>query len=144
MQIKISTKGRYGLRAMYELAFHRGDAPIPLKNIAQSQDISEQYLEQLMLSLRRSGLIISIRGAQGGYALAKSPEDITVGDVLRVLEGPIGFVDCALEGDDASCERSELCIARPVWEKLRDSMIRAVDSITLQELCEQGHGKNSK
>ena len=134
--MKISTKGRYGLRAMYDLAYHHSDAPIPLKTIAQRQDISEQYLEQLMLSLRKAGLIIGIRGALGGYTLAKAPTDITVGDVLRALEGPIGLVDCALEANATSCKRSDVCITRPVWEKIRDSVIQTVDSMTLQDLCE--------
>lgn len=135
--MKISTRGRYGLRAMYELALHKGEAPLPLKIIAERQGIAEQYLEQLMLSLRKSGLVQGVRGAQGGYILAKESCDISVGDVLRALEGPIGFVDCALEGAEVPCDRSKICITRPLWEKLRDSVIQVVDSVTLRELCEQ-------
>lgn len=95
--MKLSTKGRYGVIAMYDLAMHAGDKePISIKNVAERQEISEHYLEQLMGQLRKAGLVKSTRGAQGGYFLARSPKDVTVGDIIRVMEGPIAPVDCLL------------------------------------------------
>jgi len=134
--MKVSTKGRYGLRAMFELAQQYGSGPIPLAEIAERQELSEQYLEQLIAILRKSGLIKSVQGAQGGYMLAKPPKEITVGDVLRVLEGPLVPVDCVDEnvgGQD--CRRYEQCVSRLVWEKVRDSVSKVVDSITLEDMC---------
>ncbi|MBX6377910.1 MAG: Rrf2 family transcriptional regulator [Clostridia bacterium] len=133
----ISTKGRYGLMAVVELSLHHGEGPVPLKVIAENQGLSEHYLEQLFGPLRRSGIVKSVRGAQGGYLLAKEPAEITVGDILRVLEGPIAPVECAVEGgpvDDDHCSRPEQCIARSVWVKLRESMEAVVDGITLEDL----------
>ena len=97
--MRLSTKGRYGLKAMFDLTVNNGSEPISLNNIAKRQDISEHYLEQLMAILRKSGLVQSVRGAYGGYILARKPSEITVGDILRALEGPIGLVDCVLEKD---------------------------------------------
>lgn len=115
--MKLSTKGRYGLKAMYDLALNYGDEPVSLKSIAERQGISENYLEQLMANLRKAGLVRSIRGAYGGYLLSREPSKITVGDVLRALEGPIGLVDCVLEQDAVKCLKYENCITRTVWEK---------------------------
>jgi len=140
--LKLSTKGRYGLKAMYDLALNYGDEPIPLKNIAERQDISEPYLEQLMAILKKEGLVQSVRGAYGGYLLTREPSKITVGDVLRALEGPIGLVDCVLEQDAAECEKYDSCITRIVWEKIRDSIIKTIDSITLWDMCHEISNKN--
>lgn len=142
--MKLSTKGRYGLQAMFDLALHYGSGPIPLKSVAERQDISEHYLEQLISSLRKVGLVQSVRGAQGGYILSKKPAEITVGDVLRALEGPLGLVDCVLEQDAVKCSRFEDCITRIVWEKIRDSMIKTMDSITLQDMCEEAKKREKK
>ena len=133
--MKLSTKGRYGLKAMYDLALNYGDEPVPLKSIAERQGISENYLEQLMANLRKAGLVRSIRGAYGGYLLSREPSKITVGDVLRALEGPIGLVDCVLEQDAVKCLKYENCITRTVWEKISDSIVKTIDSITLQDMC---------
>ena len=137
--MKISTKGRYGVKALFELAMHEGAGPLSLKTIAQRQGLSEHYLEQLVATLRKAGLVTSVRGAQGGYTLTRPASSITVGDVLRVLEGPIGFSDCATENGVAAehCGKSEGCVAQGVWEKVRDSIIAVVDGITLGDLCEQ-------
>jgi Rrf2 family protein len=142
--VKLSTKGRYGLRAMFDLAQHYGSGPIPLKSVAERQDISEHYLEQLISGLKKAGLVQSVRGAQGGYSLARKPGEITVSDVLRVLEGPMGPVDCVLEQDAVKCSRANDCISRIVWEKLRDSMIKTMDSITLQDMCEEAEKLKKK
>lgn len=134
--MKLSTKGRYGVKAMLDLALHNCEGQISLKSIAERQNISENYLEQLFATLRKAGLVKSVRGAQGGYALAQSPESTTVGAILRALEGSLAPVDCVIENDPVLCERSEGCITRLVWEKIRDSVNSVVDSITLENLME--------
>lgn len=136
--MKLSTKGEYGLRAMYELALHYGGGPTPIKLIAERQSISEPYLEQLLASLRRAGLVESTRGAQGGYSLAKTPKEICVGDIIRTLEGPLGPMDCVNEeSQDNACARSGGCVTKIVWEKVRDSITQVLDSITLDHMCAQ-------
>lgn len=142
--MKLSTKGRYGLKAMFDLALNYGEGPIPLKSIAERQEISEHYLEQLISNLRKAGLVKSVRGAQGGYVLAHKPSEITVGDVLRVLEGPIGLVDCVLEQDAVECSKADDCITRVVWEKIRDSMISTMDSITLKDMCDEAEKRKAR
>lgn len=123
--MKISTKGRYGLTIMMELANRFGDGPVSLKSIAQRHELSEHYLEQLIAPLRNAGLVKSIRGAYGGYVLSKSPEEITSGDVIRVLEGPISPVEFAEEEDPAK---------RYLWLRIRDSISSVLDSTTLKDL----------
>lgn len=134
--MRISTRGKYGVRAMLELAMGYGQGPIPLKVIAERQQISEHYLEQLMGTLRRAGLVNSVRGAQGGYELAFPPGEIKIGQIIRVLEGPIAPVECVEDGVDPACERFEACATRLLWERLRDSMTEVLDSTTLTDLCE--------
>lgn len=133
--MKLSTKGRYGLKAMFELALHYGEGPIPLKNVAESQGISEHYLEQLIAVLRKNGLVQSVRGSQGGYMLIDSPSEITVGDIIRVLEGDIAPADCVTE-DSAACEREMKCVTRLVWMKIRDSINSVIDGITLEDMLD--------
>lgn len=135
--MKLSTKGRYGVKAMLDLALHSTEGQISLKSIAERQDISENYLEQLFATLRKAGLVKSIRGSQGGYILADEPEKITVGAVLRALEGSLAPVDCVIEEDPTKCCRSEACVTRMVWEKIRDGVNNVVDSITLRDLMEE-------
>jgi Rrf2 family protein len=129
---------------MFDLALNYGEGPIPLKSIAERQEISEHYLEQLISNLRKAGLVKSVRGAQGGYVLAHKPSEITVGDVLRVLEGPIGLVDCVLEQDAVECSKADDCITRVVWEKIRDSMISTMDSITLKDMCDEAEKRKAR
>ena len=117
--LRLSTKGRYGLKAMFDLAVNHANEPISLKSVAERQNISEHYLEQIIADLRRSGLVRSVRGAYGGYYLARKPSEITIGDILRAVEGPIGLVDCVLEYDAVECMKYEDCITRIVWEKIR-------------------------
>lgn len=140
--MKLSTKGRYGVSAMYELALHYGSGPISLKTIAASQDISEHYLEQLISTLRNAGFVTSTRGAQGGYILAKDPAQITVGDVIKVMEGPIALVDCLLADAEENpyCKKAGACVTRGVWAKVCDSINDVLDSITLADLCKQEIG----
>lgn len=138
--MKISTKGRYGLRLMTDLAVYHDQGLIPLKEIAARQEISEKYLEQIMMQLNRSGLVRSVRGAQGGYMLAKTPEDITVGAVLRVLEGSLCPVDCVDGVGD--CPRMARCATIGVWTRLKEAVESVVDHTTLADLAEEFRLKN--
>lgn len=134
--MKLSTKGRYGVKAMFDLAQHYGEGPIALKNIAERQFISEHYLEQLISALRKANLVKSVRGAQGGYILAREPENITIGDIIRVLEGPIAPSECVSEEEPEECHRQEICVTRTVWKRIRDSIADVLDSITLADMIE--------
>lgn len=146
--MKLSTKGRYGLRAMIDLADFSEEMPQSIASIAARQSISDSYLEQLMAKLKKAGLITSIRGSQGGYVLAKPGEEISVGDILRALEGDLSPVKCmGLKGDQA-CSGSGSCVTRNVWKRIDDSIQNAVDSIYLSELVEDNrkmrlYGKES-
>ncbi|HHY35829.1 MAG TPA: Rrf2 family transcriptional regulator [Firmicutes bacterium] len=133
--MRLSTKGRYGMRAMLALARRYGEGPVPLKEIAEGEGLSEAYLEQLMSELRKAGLVRSVRGAQGGYLLGREPAAITAGDIIRVLEGPIGPVQCVIEipGGEV-CHRAEYCVERILWERLRDSIAQVLDGSTLADL----------
>lgn len=137
--MRLSTRARYGVAAMYELAGREPGAAVPLRDIAASQVLSESYLEQLFLALRRGGLVRSVRGAQGGYTLAKDAAEITVGDILRVLEGPIAPVPCVAPGvgrkDRCTRHSFQQCPTRPVWDRLADCMARVLDGITLADLA---------
>ena len=141
--MKLSTRSRYGIHAMYDLALNVDCGPQPIKAIAEREGIPEAYLEQLIAVLKKEKLVTSTRGAQGGYALARRPEDITVGDVLRALEGGLNLVDCLLEED--TCGKTCACPSRIVWMKIRDGLNSVIDGITLKDmvndyerLCAQG------
>jgi Rrf2 family cysteine metabolism transcriptional repressor len=123
--LKISTKGRYGLTIMMELASQFGEGPTSLKSIAEKHNLSEHYLEQLIAPLRNAGLVKSIRGAYGGYVLSQAPEDVTAGHIIRLLEGPISPVDFTEEDDPAK---------RDLWIRIRDSIASVLDSTTLASL----------
>lgn len=131
--MKMSTKGRYGLRAMIDLAAHEEDQPTSLAVIARSEELSERYLEQLMSKLKKAGLVTSSRGSAGGYSLARDAQEISVGDILRALEGNLNPVECSAEGE-ADCENAQACVAKYVWQKINDSINDAVDGISLAEL----------
>ena len=131
--MKLSSKGRYGLLALFDLAARFGDGPAPLKGIALRNEIPEMYLEQLFLSLRRKGLINSIRGAQGGYELAKHPKDVIVGDALRALEGSTSLIECV---EDDACGQACDCPSRFVWKRIQEGIDAAVNSITLQDMLD--------
>lgn len=137
--MKISTKGRYGLRAMIHLAIYSDGENITLKNIAERQGISETYLEQLIPNLRKADLVKSVRGAQGGYLLAHEPKDITVGQILRALEGSMAPVACV---DNIVCEDKDACISRIVWKKIQDGINEAIDSFTLEDLISEYRENN--
>ena len=132
--MKLSTRGRYGIHAMYDLAVNADAGPQSIKAIAERESIPEAYLEQLIALLKREGLVTSIRGAQGGYMLARRPEEITVGDVLRALEGGLNLVEC-LEEEDA-CGKSCACPSRIVWLKIQDGLDKIVDGISLRDMID--------
>lgn len=142
--MKLSTRSRYGLKAMFDLAQHSGEGSIPLKSIAERQGISEHYLEQLISGLRKAGLVKSNRGAQGGYVLGREADQIRVGDIIRVLEGSIAPVDCVSEEDPDCCQNSKYCVTRSIWEKIRDSIADVVDSITLADMVQDDKEKESE
>ena len=123
--MKLSTKGRYGLRALIDLALYSENETVSIQS----------YLEQLMRKLRSAGLIVSVRGAQGGYKLARPANEISVGDVLRALEGSLEAVTCG--GEDNSCQGADLCVTKFVWERINSSIRDTVDSIKLSQLVEE-------
>ena len=125
-----------GLKLCINWLFTMVRGPIPLKQIADEENLSENYLEQLVSQLRKEGLLESVRGAQGGYMLAMSPNKITVGNVLRVLEGNLAPADCIIEGDNG-CENEDNCVTKLVWIKIKDSIDEVVDSITLQDMLDE-------
>ena len=133
--MKLSTKGRYGLRALIDLALYSENETVSIQSIARRQNISDSYLEQLMRKLRSAGLIVSVRGAQGGYKLARPANEISVGDVLRALEGSLEAVTCG--GEDNSCQGADLCVTKFVWERINSCIRDPVDSIKLSQLVEE-------
>ncbi|CAK7008809.1 MAG: HTH-type transcriptional regulator CymR [Peptostreptococcus russellii] len=132
--MKLSTKGKYGLKAMFELALSSNGEPISLKHIAKEQGISDQYLEQIFSLLKKAGLVKSVRGAQGGYYISKDLNEITVADILRVLEGDMAFTECLLDKD--ACENFDSCSTRYVWAKIKESIEEVTQSISLQDMID--------
>ncbi len=137
--MKLSTKGRYGLRAIIDMAVNSEDGTetISIQSISQRQGISETYLEQLMRPLKQAGLINSIRGAGGGYQLARDAAQISVGEVLRALEGDLKPVDCGAIRQSGGCDAADSCVTKLVWKRMNEAIQNAVDSITLGELIDE-------
>ena len=133
--MKLSTKGRYGTRALLELALHHREGSVLLKDIAKRQQISLPYLEHLITPLIAGGIIRSIRGPRGGVSLAKPPEDIRLSEVIQLLEGSIAPVECV--NDPGVCTRSQLCVTRDIWSELKKAMNGVLESTTLQDLVER-------
>lgn len=131
--MKISTKGRYALRIMLDLSMQDADQLVPLKEIAKRQDITLKYMEQIITPLSRAGFVASLRGSSGGYRLAKKPSEYTVGDILRVMEGPLVPVAC-LENETNDCPRKEFCPTLPFWKGLSRVINDYVDGVTLEDL----------
>lgn len=133
--MKVSTRGEYGVRAMVALAKHYGDGPVSINVVAKESFVPYAYLEQLIVPLRKAGLVQSKRGAQGGYQLTRSPELVRVGEVYRVMEGPVAPMDCVSEDPaDQTCPLIDGCETRPVWLRVRDSIVDTLDSMTLADL----------
>ena len=137
--MKISTKGRYALRLMLDLAIHSDVSAVPLRDVAQRQEISDKYLEQIVTQLSRAGLVRSVRGAGGGYLLTRTPEGYTVGEILRVLEGSLAPVSCA--DGVGCCERADRCVTVEVWREIQAAVDGVVDHLTLADLVRRYHEK---
>jgi Rrf2 family transcriptional regulator, cysteine metabolism repressor len=133
--LKLSTRSRYGLRLIFELGLNYGKGPLLLKEIAKREDISERYLGQLVIPLRNAGLIDSVRGANGGYLLKKSPAEISIKDIIETLEGDLSLVDC-VKGD-SSCSRLSFCATRAVWVSLAEKIKQALGASTLEDLLRE-------
>lgn len=136
--MKISTKGRYGLRAVIDIAIHGENDPVSLSDIAIRQDISISYLEQLIAKLKKAHIVTSVRGAKGGYSLAAPMNNISVGEILRALEGDLSPVNCSEVTENGDpCKESEQCITKIVWRRISDSINNAVDNLMLSDLLEE-------
>ncbi|MEE1085898.1 MAG: Rrf2 family transcriptional regulator [Schaedlerella sp.] len=142
--MKLSTKGRYGLRAMVDLAAYSENEPVSITSISDRQGISERYLEQLMAMLKKGGLIKSIRGAGGGYVLAKASADISVGDILRALEGSLEPVECSAFQSQDGCKSADSCVTKYVWQRINESINRTADEIKLKHLVDESKKLNCK
>jgi Rrf2 family iron-sulfur cluster assembly transcriptional regulator len=141
--MKLSTKGRYGLRAMIDIALMGEDAPVSISSVAGRQNISESYLEQLVGKLKKSGLLKSSRGAGGGYKIARRTDEISVGDILRALEGDLSPVDCpGILDDSDGCSGADSCVTKYVWKRINDSINKTVDEIMLNTLIDESKQKN--
>lgn len=134
--MKISTKGRYGLEALVDLAIHSSEGCVNLKSIAERCGRSEAYILQIFLILRRSGFVESVRGAQGGYVLARNSSQIAVGDVLTALEGPLAPVACIMDKKEPICERYARCETLGFWESVMNTLNNVVNSITIEDLVQ--------
>ena len=131
--MKISTRGKYGLFAMIDIAAHQSGGSVSLRSVAERNNLSENYLEQLLPALKKAELVKSIRGAGGGYVLARPPDSITMGDIIRALEGPLSPVDCLSPGENYGCD---LCVTRPVWQKMYDSLNDILNNTKLSSLAD--------
>ena len=132
--MKLSTKGKYGVRAVFEIACHYGKGPITIKEIADRQGISFFYLEQILHRLGKADVIESVRGPAGGYLLSRRPEELTIGDVVRALEGPIALSHCLEPGESGDCHQTDDCVAKMVWAKVGAKIEEALDSISFDDL----------
>jgi Rrf2 family protein len=139
--VKLSTRTRYGIRAILELAKNHGKDPLQIKTIATRQDISAKYLEQLMAILKSAGFVRSIRGSKGGYVLAKAPNQIKLNDIFNCLEGPVTTVECV--ENDSYCTRVADCVARQVWMQVQEAIMNVLQSITLQDLVDRAKDRQA-
>jgi len=139
--VAFSTKGEYGVRLMVQLARHVGAGPASLSEIAQAEDLPRAYLEQLVMSLRDAGLVMSTRGARGGYELVRPPEEIRMSEILRALEGPIAPMICASEDPEhaTTCDRTTRCTVNVLWVRIRDAIAGTLEAMTLADLVPPGH-----
>jgi len=140
--MKISTKGDYATRALQDLAMHFDKGPVPIEAIARRQALPVRYLEQLLLTLKRAGFLGSKRGVNGGYYLAKSPREITLGQIVRAVDGPIAPIFCVTEAPREQCAQETICALRDVWAEVRDAVSAIVDHTTLADVCERIRAKS--
>ena len=137
--MKLSTRGRYGTRMMLDLAQHLDKGPVQIGEIAKRQDISVKYLEQLIIPLKKANYIKSVRGPRGGHLLAVSPEKVTVGEIVRILEGGIDLTDCI--GNPDICSRSDRCVTREIWAEATEAMFNKLNAVTLAQMIEMAESK---
>ena len=138
--MKISTKGRYGLRILLDLALNDSEKPRMIRDISESQHISEKYISRLIIELRKAGMVKSIRGSKGGYRISREPKEITLLDVVEVMEGPVSIVDCVSARD--CCPRIASCVTREIWTELNNQIREALQKITLQEIIDRYRAKS--
>ena len=132
--MQLSTKGRYAVRAMLDLALHAGEVPVSRAEIARRQGISADYIAQLFRKLEQAGLVQGVKGPGGGYVLGRDPTNIHIGDIVRAAEGPIALVDC-VEAGGAACARAKQCAARQLWQEVSQVVAQTLDDVTLKDLC---------
>ena len=142
--MKLSTRARYGLKALIDLGLHCETEAVSIQSIASRQNISDSYLEQLMAKLKKAGLVESTRGAGGGYRLGRPAAEISVGDILRVLEGSLEAAQCSGMEDESSCENHDICVTKYVWKRINDSITQAVDTMMLDQLIEESRKKQKE
>ena len=135
--IRVSTRGRYALLAMVDLALHGGEGTVRRQDIADRQEISANYIAQLFRELRVAGLVDGVKGPGGGYRLARNAQTISAGDVVRAVEGPVALASCAAPGSEPTCNRVGRCPTHDLWKRLSAAMTELLDSATLQELCDE-------
>lgn len=140
--MKISTKIRYGTRAMLELACHYGEGPIELKEIAKRESISLKYLEQVIVPLRTAGLVKSVRGSKGGYSLAKPPSEICLNDLIEILEGPLNLIECL--NDSKVCQKISTCVTRDIWKEVSEAIQGIFHSVTLEDMVDRRKEKEGR
>lgn len=140
--MKISTQSRYGLRAIFDIAYHSACQSTQVKEIASRQAISPRYIEQIFQKLKKGGIVKSIRGPAGGYCLTRKPEEITIGDVIRAAEGPVQLVFCGNSKTAAKgCQRAAECVTTDIWREASSRLMAYFDSITLEDLCKEAQAK---
>lgn len=134
--MRLSTRSRYGVRAIFDMAYHSEGLPTQIKAIAKRQEITPRYLEQIFQKLKRAGIVQSIRGPKGGYYLSRKPEKIAVGDVIRAVEEPMGVVFCTLPAKGRKkCRRESACVAQIVWQEAAGRLLKYFDSMSIEKLC---------
>jgi len=135
--LRVTTRGRYALRAMLDLALNRCEGPVPRHEIAERQDLSSHYVAHLFRQLREAGLVASVKGPSGGYVLARDPGSIRISEIVRAVEGPIALADCVLPIQDDLCQRLDRCAAHRLWMRLSETMVAFLDAISLADLCKE-------
>lgn len=141
--MKLSTKGQYGIKAVLDLRHHLDkSAPVPISDICRRQEIPRQYLEQIMLKLRKAGIVHSVRGAYGGYFLSKPPSEIGIGDIIRASEGPINLIKC--DDEDIPCHHVGDCMSREIWQRVSNKIIETLNETSIEELYQDAVNKRQE
>ncbi|MCS7178288.1 MAG: Rrf2 family transcriptional regulator [Anaerolineae bacterium] len=141
--MRLSTRGRYAVRAMVDIALHAHEGPISRGAIAHRQGISSDYIAQLFRRLERAGLVEGVKGPAGGYRLRRPPSEITVGEIIRAVEGPIALVHCVAPGSEKQCRRANGCVTRSLWQQVSETLTALLDRVTLQDLCNQARERET-